>query len=323
MATAEQIKSLIRSHVSGDLERFSTIALQVAAHEAQQGHAALAQDIRTLLDKDRRKKASTPLSFPVDLRGLVLTAAAETPKAAVVVPSTLCARIGRVIHEYRHQSTLKSHGLKHRRKLLLIGPPGTGKTMTAHVVATELHLPLSLVQMDRMVTRFLGETSAKLRQIFALIQQEHGVYLFDEFDAIGGARSMDNDVGEMRRVVNTFLQCIEQDTSDSVIVAATNHPTLLDHALFRRFDDVLHYEIPPWEDRKRVIEHVLGTFLATGFVWEQVLHTSAGLSHAEIDHACRDAIKHMILSDQTTVTATQVLQVLQERQGAQKGGRGS
>lgn len=195
--------------------------------------------------------------------------------------------------------------------------------MTAKVLAKELHLPLYIVQMDRLVTRFMGETSAKLRQIFDLIQQEHGVYLFDEFDAIGGERSMDNDVGEMRRVLNTFLQFIEQDTSDSLIVAATNNPKLLDHALFRRFDDVLHYEAPPLEDRKRLIENVLGTFLATRFVWKQVLQTSAGLSHAEIDHACRDAIKNMILSNQTKVTATQLLQALQERQGAHKGLRGS
>src|ERR1035437_1306602 len=137
----------------------------------------------------------------------------------------------------------------------------------------------------------MGETSAKLRQIFNLMQQEHGVYLFDEFDAIGGERSMDNDVGEMRRVLNAFLQFIEQDSSDSLIIAATNSPKILDRALFRRFDDVLYYELPLVADRKRLMQNVLGTYLAPKFSWKAVLAESDGLSHAEIDYACRDSIK--------------------------------
>ena len=144
---------------------------------------------------------------------------------------------------------------------MLIGSPGTGKTMTAKALAKELHLQLHTIQVDRLVTKFMGETSAKLRQIFDLIQEEHGVYLFDEFDAIGGDRSNDNDVGEMRRVLNSFLQFIEQDTSDSLIIAATNNPKLLDHALFRRFDDVLYYEKPDADQRKALIANVLGTFM--------------------------------------------------------------
>ena len=182
--------------------------------------------------------------------------------------------------------------------------------------------PLHTIQVDRLVTKFMGETSAKLRQIFDLIQEEHGVYLFDEFDAIGGDRSNDNDVGEMRRVLNAFLQFIEQDTSDSLIVAATNNPKLLDHALFRRFDDVLYYDTPEEQQRKLLIGNVLGTFLSSRFGWKQVLPESVGLSHAEIDHACRDAIKNAILSDQAKISAKQLLVTLRERQGSHKGTRG-
>jgi len=112
--------------------------------------------------------------------------------------------------------------------------------MTAKVLAYELKLPLYTIQGDRLVTKFMGETSAKLRQIFDFLQVNLGVFLFDEFDAIGGKRTMENDVGEMRRVLNSFLNFIEQDTSDSIVIAATNNPQLLDQALFRRFDDVLY-----------------------------------------------------------------------------------
>lgn len=319
MATAEQIKSLIRSHFGNEIERFSTIALQVAAHEAKQGHTALAFEIRELVDKEHFKKKQSVRSTPQDLQGLVRKEDQDTPKSALVIPDTLNIRIERIIHEYRQQNKLKLYGLDHRRKILLIGPPGTGKTMTARVLAKELHLMLHTIQVDRLITKFMGESSAKLRQIFDLIQQEHGIYLFDEFDAIGGERSVDNDVGEMRRVLNAFLQFIDQDQSDSLIVAATNNPRLLDQALFRRFDDVLYYEAPQPEDRKRLIKNILGTFISKRFVWQSVIETSADLSHAEIDHACRDAIKNVILSDQTKVSHNQLLQTLKERRGAHQG----
>lgn len=319
MATAEQIKSLIRSHLSDDPERFFSIALQVAAHEAKQGHTALAHDIRAIVDKARKTKGAVVLRFPKNMLGLVLSEKPEITKAALVIPAMLEERIARVIHEYRQQHKLKSHGLTHRRKLLLIGPPGTGKTMTARVLAHELRLTLHTIQVDRLVTKFMGETSAKLRQIFDLIQNEEGVYLFDEFDAIGGERSLENDVGEMRRVLNSFLQFLEQDSSDSVIVAATNSPKLLDRALFRRFDDVMYYEQPSDEERKRLIENVLGTYLAPRFAWKQVIADSCDLSHAEIDQACRDAIKNAILSDRAKVNATELICTIKERMDAHKG----
>ncbi len=277
MATAEQIKSLIRSYLSDDPERFFTIALQVAAHEAGQGHGALAHDIRDMVDKARREKGAVVLKFPQDMRGLVLSEKPDVPKTALVMPFALTNRIERIIHEYRQQNKLKSHGLAHRRKIMLIGPPGTGKTMTARVLAHELRLPLQTIEVDRLVTKFMGETSAKLRQIFDLIQQKTGVYLFDEFDAIGGERSLENDVGEMRRVLNAFLQFIEQDVSDSVIVAATNSPKLLDRALFRRFDDVLYFEKPEPEERKRLMQNVLGAFPAQKLDWKSLVTESEGL----------------------------------------------
>lgn len=255
------------------------------------------------------------------MHGLTLSEKTDLPLSALVLPAKLKERIERVIHEYRQQHKLKTHGLSHRRKLLLVGPPGTGKTMTARVLAHELRLPLHTIQVDKLVTKFMGETSAKLRQIFDLIQQEQGAYLFDEFDAIGGERQLENDVGEMRRVLNAFLQFIEQDTSDSLIVAATNSPRLLDRALFRRFDDVLYYDLPEAEDRQRLMQNVLCSFLAPGFAWEAVTVESDSLSHAELDQACRDAIKHAILTDQETVDANLLRQMLKERQEAYLGQR--
>lgn len=313
MATAEQIKSLIRSHLSEDDERFYTLALQVAAHEAHQGHGALAHDIREIIDKARRTRGSnTLLKFPQDLAGLVLSQTSDLPLSALVVPEAFKERIQRVIHEFRQQAKLKKHGMSNRRKILLSGPPGTGKTMTARILSHELRMPLHTIQVDKLVTKFMGETSAKLRQIFDLIRDEPGIYLFDEFDAIAGDRSLENDVGEMRRVLNALLQFIEQDSSDSLIIGATNNHGLLDRALFRRFDDVLHYELPDETARQQLIENVLGSFKGR-LVWKSILAGSKGLSHAEIDHACRDAIKDCILSDKAKVETASLIRTFQER----------
>jgi len=322
MATAEQIKSLIRSHSIADSEQFYSVALQVAAHEAQQGHGELAHDIRAIIDRAQRERKPKLIGVFGELQGLVLSEKSNVPKMALITPAILQNRIDRIIHEYRQQHRLRSHALSPRRKIMLIGPPGTGKTLTARVLAHELQLSLYTVQVDKLVTRFMGETSAKLRQIFDLIQQENGVYLFDEFDAIGGARTLDNDVGEMRRVLNSFLQFIEQDVSNSLIVAATNSPKLLDRALFRRFDDVLYFELPSPEDRKRLIEKLLAAFQPLKFAWKEVIAECDGLSHAEIDQACKDAIKLAVLDDLEIVSAGLLKQMLRERQEAKKGLKG-
>jgi SpoVK/Ycf46/Vps4 family AAA+-type ATPase len=191
--------------------------------------------------------------------------------------------------------------------------------MTSQVLATELKQPLHIIQMDRLVTKFMGETGAKLRQIFERIRAMPGVYLFDEFDAIGGERDLGNDVGEMRRVLNAFLQFIENDKSDNLIIAATNNPRLLDRALFRRFDDVLHYSLPDMESRKCLIANLLGTFQNPRFPMDKAAQAGKGLSHSEIDRACRDAIKMAILKNQSRVTYASFSALLKERHAAYQG----
>ena len=320
MATAEQIKALIRSHFDKDAERFATIALQMAAHEAKLGHSSIAHEIRALVDKEKFAPAKAS-PFQKELSDLVLESLPKVRFADLILPHALRERIQRIVKEYKQQDKLKKHGLEHRRKILLAGPPGTGKTMTASVLACELHLPLFTILMDKLVTKFMGETSAKLRQIFSIIQERRGVFLFDEFDAIGAERTRDNDVGEMRRVLNAFLQLLEQDDSDSVIVAATNSPTILDQALFRRFDDVLYYSLPSEGDMERLINNRLGQFKKTDLGLKRALKEAASLSHSEVTQACDNAIKETILSDKTHVDAELLRTMIKERRAAYDNAR--
>jgi SpoVK/Ycf46/Vps4 family AAA+-type ATPase len=312
MATAEQVKSLIKSHLAGQPEQFFTVALQVAAHEARLGHMAIASEIRNLVDAAKaRPRLEAGLSS--ELANLVLRSESTDRLGQLVLSGELRNRIERVLLEFRQQAKLKSHGLSHRRKILLIGPPGTGKTLTASVMAGELSLPLNIILMERLVTKFMGETSVKLRQIFDMIMRHRGVYLFDEFDAIGTERSRDNDVGEIRRVLNSFLQFIERDTSDSLIVAATNNPQLLDQALFRRFDDILYYDLPQKTEIESLLLNRLGNFWNKNIDLAKITDAAVGLSHAEVTHACDDAIKDAILRDKKTVTTAQLKQSLSHR----------
>ena len=178
-------------------------------------------------------------------------------------------------------------------------------------------MPLFTVQMDKLITKYMGETSVKLRQIFSAIERNVGVYLFDEFDAIGADRSLDNEVGEMRRILNSFLQFIESDSSDSIIIAATNNRQMLDPALFRRFDDVLHYELPTTEEAKHIIDSVIGGYDTTFYASNELAEKASLLCQAEIVQVCNDAIKGSLLSGES-VTEDIISALLGERLGVYK-----
>jgi ATPase len=310
MATADQMRSLVKAYVDHDDARFKTIVLQIAAHEAKLGHDTVARELKTQIDKLGKRVASIVQLTPQN--PMLLLSLPKHDLSELIVPDEMSEKIQRILNEYRNRSKLHSYGLMNRRKILIEGQPGTGKTFTASVIASELSLPLYTVQMDKLVTKFMGETSAKLRQIFDSINTLTGVYFFDEFDAIGADRSLDNEVGEMRRILNSFLQFIDQDTSDSIIIAATNNQKLLDQALFRRFDDVLHYTLPSENEIRRLLKCKLINYDKHFKITKTLIHAADGLNHAEIVKICDDAIKASILSDQP-LRAKQIAYLLQER----------
>ncbi len=311
MATAEQIKSLINSHFSRSDERFATIALQIAAHEARAGRINVAENIKRAVDNSKSKTFKLN-PFQKDLQGLIIESVPDKRLNELIISTNIENRLHRILVEYKQRHKLQKFGLSHRRKILLAGPPGTGKTMTASVLANEMNLPLYIVSMDKMVTKYMGETGAKLRLIFEAIKERNGIYLFDEFDAIGVERGNENEVGEMRRVLNAFLQFIENDFSESLIIAATNNLSVLDPALFRRFDDVIYFKNPDKKEVILLLNNLLGSFIGS-INPETISNEIEGLSHAEISLGCIDAIKDAILKDQTVVNKKTLLNMIQDR----------
>jgi SpoVK/Ycf46/Vps4 family AAA+-type ATPase len=213
----------------------------------------------------------------------------------MVLDEKLMEQLRRIVYEQRQRARLKDHGLTARRKLLLTGPPGSGKTMTASAMAGELGLPLFSVLLHGILTKFMGEAAAKLRLIFDAMSEMRGVYLFDEIDALGGKREADNDVGEARRILNSFLQFLEQDHSDALIVATTNHEALLDRALFRRFQAILKYQLPSADQTIAAMKMRLQGFEFSDVHWAKVAEEAQGLSQAEIMGAAEDAARTAIL----------------------------
>jgi len=323
MSNTKQILAMLRSRAEGDDEQFYSIALQIAAAEARQGRRSTAEELRAAVEAARsRSKTGIPIQFAKprgDLEGLIELRDPRYVLKDVVLDPRLRERLDDVVRQQAKRDWLREHAKVPDRRVLFVGPPGSGKTMTAEALAGQLRLPLFVIRLEALITRYMGETAAKLRLVFDETAKRRGVYLFDEFDAVGGRRNATNDVAEMRRVLNSFLQYMEEENAtDSLIVGATNHPELLDSALQRRFDLVLTFVMPSDEEIKRIVSIGLRPFKSSRLDWSKVVPAATGLSQAEISKAAGDAVKAAILEEKSSVSTDQLLRRLQERREMQE-----
>ncbi|WP_313552681.1 ATP-binding protein [Brevundimonas sp.] len=322
--SAKQIVALLNSHIDRDDEQFLSIALQVAADEARAGRPDEADRLKRLVQKARdhqrgagaRGPSPIPMARPrSELQGLVDSAYPKITLDNMVLAADVRERLDRLVREQRERATLRDHGQTPSTHLLLVGPPGTGKTMTASALAGELRLPLFTVRLDSLFSKLFGETAGKLRLLFDQIAQTRGVYLLDEFDAIGASRSEGNDVGEIRRVLNSVLSFMEEpNATDSVVVAATNHVEILDNALARRFDDVVAYGVPDAAGARAVVQRRLGKFKLPAKTWNAVALHAEGLSQAELVRAADTVVKKAILDGVPGIGADLLASALRDRQ---------
>jgi SpoVK/Ycf46/Vps4 family AAA+-type ATPase len=320
VSNTKAILALLRSRAEGDDDAFFSIALQIAAAEARQGRRTTADELRQEIEKARAHQsrgASVPIPFASprgSLEGLLEMREPRYRFKDVVLNERLEARFADILRQQRRRDWLREHGKTPNRRLLFVGPPGSGKTMSAEAVAGELHLPLFVIRLEGLITRYMGETATKLRLVFDETAKRRGVYLFDEFDAVGGQRTAVNDVAEMRRVLNSFLQFMEEGNStDSVIICSTNHPSLLDRALLRRYDQVLEFDAPTSAQIKQLITANTTPMKIVAPKWTFIIHSAEGLSQSEIARAADDAVKMAILDERKSVTTDEIVNRLQER----------
>ena len=306
MAGADYIKSLITSFADDDEHRFFATAMQIAASEARQGHINVAQELKQIIEKARKGKAvaflDSPRTVPLvapkrELKELIEVLKPRITLRDMVLSPDVIDSLERVVNEQQKRDVLKKHNLSPKRKLLLTGQPGTGKTMTAQAIAGELGLSVYIIRLDGLMSKYMGESIAKLRMIFDAMEEHRAVYLFDEFDSIGSHRNKGQDVGEIKRVLNSFLINIEKDHSNSIIIAATNLPESLDKALFRRFDDVIHYPLPETDQVVLMLKRATqGYSFSKKVDFKKMAEIAKGLNYSDIVKASEDTIKEMVLS---------------------------
>jgi SpoVK/Ycf46/Vps4 family AAA+-type ATPase len=323
MASAQQLIGLVKSHAEGDVDRFFDLAMQLSAAEEQKGHTQLAEQLRQWAHAGHRPPTTaTPnlTSIAAPRGDLAQFLAASYPSErlnSVILPVSIEDELAHIVVETRMREKLEEKGLRPRRRLLLSGPPGTGKTLSAHCLAGELQFPLFSVMLHGLITKFMGETAQKLKLVFDAIKSTRGVYLFDEIDALAAARGDGNDVGEARRILNSFLQFLDEDTGPSIVIATTNLPEILDHAVLRRFDMVLAYELPDAASIRQALMRRLIGFSIAHLSWEDVTDCAVGLSTADVVAAAEDAARRAVLGDRNSITTSDLLGSLERRRSLQ------
>lgn len=323
MAAADQIKSLIKSFGEDNEDRFFASAIQIAASEARQGHTAFAHELKELIEKAKKSRSSVQFDKgkivnmspqKLELKELIDVSQPKITLSDMVLDAQVHERLEKLVYEQRNWELLHHHNLFPRRKLLLTGPPGTGKTMTAQAIAGELGLPVFIIRLDGILSKFMGESIVKLRIIFDVMPSQRGVFLFDEFDSIGSHRNQGHDIGEIKRILNSFLINIEKDKSNSIIIAATNLPEAMDKALFRRFDDVIDYPLPGFLEIAAAIKNCTkGYSFDNKMNWQTIAKEVVGLNYSDISRACEETIKEKVLSQKSKLSKSYLINRLKAR----------
>ena len=326
MARGELLRKLFLSHLRREDDGFRAIALEVIAEEERKNNHRLAKDLRKILENGKPLDMPSPATFerreqlPKDLeRQVFLVDVRESDRSfdEILLSEDRKILVKRVLEEFRKSELLRIHGLRPATKLLFCGPPGCGKTLCSEIISAELGLPLLYTRFDAIVSSYLGETAANLRKVFDYASQGRWVVLFDEFDAIGKARDDTTEHGELKRVINSFLQLLDGFSAPSLVIAATNHEQLLDPALWRRFDEVVDFPPPNVHDIRSLLAMKLKNFPRTGIDLKLMASRLKGMSHADIERICLDALKAAILANQDNVDQAVFEEAIKRQQNRQ------
>jgi len=313
MTQVDRLQTLFRAFRERDDKLFNRAAESIIADELAANHHVAARELRSALQPTesipRSRNGSSMNTLPRDKRNGEPLLLITEPMYNIVGPlltSEAERKVERVVLEYSNRQKLADHGYQPKTKLLLWGPPGCGKTRTAHWIANRLALPVGTVRLSTLITSFLGETTAHLQRVFEVAASNPMVLLLDEVDAIAKERGDTQDVGELKRIVNGLLQALDfHQSSKSILISATNHQRLLDEAIWRRFDEIIEFPLPASDQVKQFLTTLLNGVKIDGIATN--LHQPAiGLSFAQMERVTIDVIKTMILEDRKSVRATEL-----------------
>lgn len=332
MASGDLLKQLFQSYRRRKDDEFQSAALRIIAEERQKKHHTLATQLEGILlngSPSPSLNGTTNDDLPKDRERNSVLLEVRAPKrylAEMVLSEENAAKITSLILEYNRGDVLRSHGMTSRTKLLFCGPPGCGKSMCAEVIASELALPMLYTRFDSVISSYLGETASNIRKVFDYTARGTWVLFFDEFDAIGKSREDISEHGELKRVVNSFLQILDAFRSESLVVAATNHEGLLDRALWRRFDEIVYFDLPTIGQITQLLQRKLGNFPHAKINYSLLARQLKGFSHAAVERVCLNAIRTCIVGNLPEVTLDQLQRAAfaeRKRMALAAGKRGS
>jgi SpoVK/Ycf46/Vps4 family AAA+-type ATPase len=323
MNTNELVKQLLFSFNSGDKEAFLDSVRAYIEHEKRMNHTQVVKELeKALFDKNTDYKTFSERRFknipaiPRDSeKGFPLLEVKQYDDnfEDLIIGDKVKCQFDQIIREFKDADILATYGLSYKKKILLCGKPGTGKTYTVRIISSLLNIPLVYVRFDSIISSYLGETASNLRKVFDYIEQGTWIVLFDEFDIIGKNRDDIHEHGEIKRVVNNFLQMMDSFKGTSLLFAATNHQYLLDSAIWRRFDDILFYELPEKEDRIRLFERYLKSMKRESNIdLITIAENAEGLSPSDIRMVAEEAIKFSIIDSRSVLTSDDVFRALEK-----------
>ena len=238
----------------------------------------------------------------------------------LVINEDVVETLNNIISENKSIKKLNSYGLWPKNKILFSGPPGTGKTLSAKILSSVMGYPLAHVMFDSIISSYLGDTATNLRKIFEFIEKHQFVVLFDEFDIVGKRRDDPHEHGEIKRVVNNFMQMIDNFKGTSIIIAATNHVQLLDTAMWRRFDEIVNFDLPNAKHRKMLFKKYLSTLHRSDDITPELLSKQTiNYSAADIAKICIDAMCKSIIDGNDIITNEYITWAINQQKRRKKG----
>lgn len=301
MARADLIKRLFSSFINNDKELFIKTANEIVSDERKINHSIFADELDMILkgSHNLNKSMSNIQTYNQANHNndcqLVTVVYPDKYLDEIILSAEIYEQITEIIHEFRNWDILQCNGVLPTRNILFYGPPGCGKTICAHAIAAELGIPLMIVRFDAIVSSYLGETAANIGRVFDNARNSNYVILFDEFDAIGRSRDDVSEHGEIKRVVNTFLQQIDNFKGHSIVIAATNYENSLDYAIWRRFDETVEFGLPTLEVKKQLLSLYLRQFQGPFKAFDTFIKDTEKFSHSDIEAICKTIIRRCIM----------------------------
>lgn len=315
MARADILISLVQSASRNDMVSFRKSVESLIAEERAIKHNILADRLTSLLNNGDKTKNGVSIHSNGDAKDLVFEVVPQKHFEDLIIEEQTLKICKDLVEEQHRADLLRSHGIEPRNRILLTGAPGNGKTSLAEAIATHLMYPFFVIRYENLIGSFLGETASRLNKMFNYVKTRTCVLFFDEFDTIAKERGDTKETGEIKRVVSSLLLQMDRLPNYVVVITASNHPELLDRAVWRRFQLRLDLKTP---DNKN-IEHFIELFTKrTGIIFnyniKNLSEKLAGYSFSEVEEFCTDVLRQAILTHKQESTKEIISEKLKQWQ---------